>query len=473
MNIVLVEVSPYKNVMTMAYHPHPGLAYMAACLENNAHAVRIVDPVSSNNDMAQMVKLILQFNPRVVGFTSTTASRFRAIEAINSVKRETDALIVAGGPHFHPTARDAMSKVPAIDCIVKGEGEITMLEIVKALEANEPLSGIAGIFLRQDNEIIETPDRQVNEDLDSLPLPAYHLFDLKRYHIRLPGTKTVPALSVISSRGCPCKCIFCSITALKKHNFRRRSPELFLDEVAYFKKAQGYDAFLFNDDTITMDRKHIVDICNGIIKRRLNIRWSALARVNTVDKDLLSLMKAAGCCYIMYGIESGSDTILAKVKKGITVSQAVNAIEITAKVGIPFDALFMVSFPGETMQDLRKTIGLINRFSSYPKSRAPYGFTCIYPGTEIEQLAYREGILPGDFSWNTRYVKPVYSVLGTDPFSPCWESSNLPLEDIKALIFKTRPLSYKINRVFSKLRGLSPRDILSSIRIGMRVFTIR
>ena len=473
MNIVLVDISPDKNFVPMGYRPHPGLAYMAASLEQKGHAVRIVDSVSSNNNIRQMVKQIIEFKPLIVGFTSTTASRFIIISVINIVKKETSAFIVAGGPHFNPTARDAMYKVPAIDCIVKGEGEKTIVEIAQAVEAGESLSRISGIFFRQDSVIVETPDRPLNTDLDSLPLPAYHLFDVKRYKTRLLGRKRILALAVISSRGCPCRCIFCSITALQKHNFRKRSPELFLDEVSYLQKTYGYNGFLFNDDTITMDRNHIVNICNGIIKRKLNILWSCTARVNTVDRDLLSLMKVAGCCYIYYGVESGSDVMLATLKKGITAAQAIKAIEITADLGIPFDALFMVSLPGETIRELRKTINLINKFSSYPHSRAPYGFTCIYPGTELESLAYKEGILPRNFSWNTQYSKPVYAILGTDPFTPCWENPLLPLQDIKALIFKYRPLSYKIRNIFHKLWLFSPREIVSTVRIGIRSFTVR
>lgn len=472
MNIVLVEVSPDRSAMTINYHPHPGLAYIAACLEQKGYIVRIVDSISSNHNIKQMIKQIVEFKPLIVGFTSTTAARFRTITVINAIKKETDAFIVVGGSHFHPTARDAMSKVPAIDCVVKGEGEKTMIEIVQAVETGESLSGISGIFFQQDGSIIETPDRPLNNDLDSLPFPAYHLFNLKRYKVCLPRRKKIPALGVISSRGCPGRCIFCSITALQKHNFRKRSPELFLDEVAYLQKTYNYNGFLFNDDTITMDRNHIVNICNGILKRKMNIHWSALARVNTVDRDLLSLMKTAGCCCIMYGVESGSDMTLKTVKKGITIAQAIKAIEMTVEVGIPFDALFMVSFPGETMQEVRKTIDLINKFSSYPHSRAPFGFTCIYPGTEIERLAYREGVLPENFSWNTQYIKPIYSVLGTDPFTPCWETPLLPLEDIKAVIFKSRPFLYKIQHIFHKLEFFSPRNILSSIRMGIRVFTI-
>ena len=438
------------------------MAYIAASLERSAHIVCIVDPVSSDNDLKQTIKQIVEFKPHIVGFTATTAARFRAIAVINSIKEESNAFIVAGGCHFHPTARDVMSKVSAIDCIVKGEGEKAMIEIAQAIKKKESFSKISGIFFRENDKIIETPDRPLNDDLDSLPLPAYHLFDLKRYKSRLLGKKRIPALGVISSRGCPCRCIFCSNTALQKHKFRKRSPELFLDEVLYLQKNYGYRGFIFNDDTITMDRNHIVAICEGILKRKMNIRW-----------DLLLLMKSAGCCYIMYGVESGSEVTLNTLKKGITVAQAVKAVEITAEVGIPFDTLFMIGFPGETIPEARKTIELINKFSSFPNGRAPFGFTCIYPGTELESLAFKEGILPKDFSWNTQYINPSYAVLGTDPSVPCWETPLLPLVDLKAMIFKSRPFSYKISRIFRSLRVFSLRNIFFAIRVGIRTLTIR
>lgn len=473
MNIALVELQPDRNDMTLGCLPHPGLAYIAACLERNGHKVRIVDSISSSNNTKRMLRQVAEFSPRIVGFTSTTAARFRTIGVMNAVKDAVGAFIVAGGPHFHPTARDAMSRIPAIDCIVKGEGEMAMVEIAKAIDAKSPLSEIPGIFFRQDGGIFETPDRAANSEINLLPMPAYHLFDLKRYKVRMNGKKGVRALGVISSRGCPCRCIFCSSTALKKHNFTKRLPGLFVDEVAYFHKTYGQELFMFNDDTITMDRSHIADICRGLMKKRLNIRWSALARVNTVDRDLLSLMKEAGCCYILYGIESGSDATLTRLKKGITVAQAADTLKVTAKVGIPFEALFMVSFPGETAQDLQKTIDMINQCCAYPNSRAPYAFTAIYPGTDIEQMAYAEKVLSADFSWNEKYAKPVYSALGTDPFTPCWETPALPLEDIKAMILRSRPLSYKIRSAFNKMRNFTLEDIFFSIRITIRSFAIR
>ncbi len=472
MNIVLVDVSADTNFISIGYTPHPGLAYMAACLEEAGYSVRIVDPVSSDNNFPEILRQIIGFKPHIVGFTATTAARFQTIAVINGVKEATNAFVVCGGPHFNPTAQDAMSKVPAIDCIVKGEGEKTIVEIAQAVEVGGSFSNIRGVFYRENGGVVETPDRPVNTELDSLPRPAYHLFDLKRYRLYVPDGRKVLAMGVASSRGCPCRCIFCSITALQKHNFRKRSPELFLDEVAYLQKTYGYRGFLFNDDTLTMDRNHVVSVCNGIIKRKMNIQWSALARVNTIDRDLLSLMKSAGCCFLMYGVESGSDITLKTIKKGITIEQATKAVEMTADVGIPFSTLFMVSFPGETMEELRKTINLMDKFSAYPNARAPYGFTCIYPGTELETLAYKEGILPPDFSWNTDYEKSFYNVLGTDPVVPCWETPALPLRDLKAIIFKSRPLSVKLQQIIHKFFGLRGRDLFSAVRIFCRTFTI-
>lgn len=472
MNIVLVEVSPDKSVLTTDYLPHPGLAYIAASLEQEGHTVSIVTPVSSNNDIKQMIKQIDEFKPQIVGFTATTSARFVTIEVIKTIKKETKAFIVTGGPHFHPTARDAMSKVPAIDCIVKGEGERIMVEIARVLAANDSLSKVSGIYYRENGGIVETQNRPLHNNLDSLPWPAYHLFDLRRYKATVRGAN-IPALGVISSRGCPCKCTFCSMTALQKHSFAKRSPELFLDEVSYFNKTYGYDGFMFNDDTITMDRNHITAICNGILKRKMDIQWSALARVNTVNRDMLSLMKSAGCCHITYGVESGSDMTLKALKKGTTVAQARRAVEITADIGIPSDALFIMSLPGETMEEAHKTIAMMNEFSSFPQSRSIYAFTLIFPGTEIESHAYKQGILPQDFSWNTEYATPIYRVLGTDPHIPCWETPLLPLKDLKASIFKSRPFSLKVIQVLRKLWTLSLRDIIDAVKIGFRAFTFR
>jgi hypothetical protein len=262
------------------------------------------------------------------------------------------------------------------------------------------------------------------------------------------------------------------MTSLQKHRFRKRSPELFLDEVEYLRKRYGYRGFLFYDDTIAMDRIHINSICQEILNRKLNIVWSALARVNTVDREILRLMKKAGCSYISYGVESGSDITLKSLKKNITVAQARTAVAMTAEIGIPFEALFMLSVPGETMEEAIKTIELINAFARIPHSRAVYAFTLIYPGTEVENQAFKEGILPSDFSWNIEYKKSIYNVLGTDPVVPCWETRALPLKELKALIFKSRPLSVKFRQILNKLLNLRIGDVFFAIRIFFRAFTI-
>ncbi|MDP2905989.1 MAG: radical SAM protein [Candidatus Omnitrophota bacterium] len=472
MNIVLVEVSPDKSVLTLDYLPHPGLAYIAAVLEKAGHPVRIVDPVSSGNDVNKIISQIIGFKPAIVGFTSTTSARFATISAIQMVKKECGAFVVAGGPHFHPTAKDALLLVPEIDCIVKGEGEMAMLEIARSVEAGAGLKEIPGIYFRENGGITENPDRELNDALDSLPIPAYHLFDLPRYKMRVRGT-SIPAIGVISSRGCPNQCTFCSMTGLQKHRFRKRSPDLVLDEVERLHEIYGYKGFMFNDDTLTMDRGHIDAICRGIIKRKLDIAWSALARVNTVDRDILSLMKKAGCRHITYGVESGSAKTLKSIKKNITVDQARIAVAMTAELGIPFDTLFILSLPGETMEEAAKTVDLINEFARLPRGKAIYAFTFIYPGTEVERQAFDQGILPYDFSWNTEYKKVIYTVLGTDPGIPCWETPELPLRDLKALIFKSRPLSVKFSQIFHKLMDLRGRRLFSAIKIFCRAFTVK
>lgn len=471
MNIVLVEVSPDKSVLTMDYLPHPGLAYIAAVLEKEGHRVRIVDPVSSHNDIKAIMRKIIEFKPRIVGFTSTTSARFATISVIKKVKKECGAFIVCGGPHFHPTANDAMLKVSEIDCIVKGEGERAMAEIAGAVETGSSFASILGIYFRKNGQAIETPNRPLIDNLDSLSFPAYHLFNLPSYKLCVRGAN-LPAIGVISSRGCPNQCTFCSMASLQKHRFRKRSPENFLKEVEYLHRKYGYRGFLFNDDTITMDRSHINAICQGILNRKLNIAWSALARVNTVDREILRLMKKAGCCHITYGVESGSDATLRSLRKNITVAQSRTAVAMTAEIGIPFDALFMLSVPEETIEEANKTVNLINEFARLPRSRSIYAFTLIYPGTEVENQAFKKGILPADFSWNTEYKNSIYNVLGTDPGIPCWETPALPLKDVKAMIFKSRSFSVKFRQIIHKILNLRGRNMLSALLIFYRVFTI-
>ncbi|OGX54757.1 MAG: hypothetical protein A2460_07750, partial [Omnitrophica WOR_2 bacterium RIFOXYC2_FULL_43_9] len=312
------------------------------------------------------------------------------------------------------------------------------------------LSAVSGIVYRENEKIIETKERPFILDLDTLPMPAYHLYNLSKYSCTLEGTK-IPAIGVISSRGCPNNCIFCANRVLRKQTFRFRSPKKFVDEIAFLKNTYGYRAFDFWDDTLTMSKRHITEICQELLQRKLEIQWFARARVNTIDKDVLTLMKRSGCFEIAYGIESGSEKILKTINKGASLQQARQAVRLTAEAGLRISNFFIVSLPGETLNDIDETLKLMEEFSRIDNTRNYYCFAMIYPGTDLEISAKHEKLLPDDFNWYSPFYCQRNKIVGNDPKIPCYENPALPLEQIKSYIIKSHSFTNKMKKTSKRI----------------------
>ena len=464
MKIVLVEVVPEKSSLTMGTVPPLGLGYIAASLEANGHSVSLIEGVNYDYSLQKALELIINEKPNIVGFMATSFARLRVVELIKKVKEHTGALTVAGGPHFHATAKQALLNIPELDIVVKGEGELTLVELAEFYNNGKDFGKVKGIIFRDNGQIAETIDRPMVMNLDDLPMPAYHLYNLSKYKGILKGTN-LKAIGVISSRGCPNRCTFCANRVLRKQALRLRDPNKFVDEIEFLHNTYGYEAFDFWDDTLTMVKSHIYAICEEIIKRNLKIKWFARVRVNTVDRAILQRMKDAGCVSIAYGIESGSDKVLRSINKGATVAQAEEAVKISSEVGFNISNYFIVSLPGESLVDVDATIKLMRKFSKYKNVHNYYCFAMIYPGTELEQIAKEEKLIPGDFNWYQHFYCQRNRIVGNDPIIPCYEKSELPLEQIKSYIVGSKSIAEKFSAVLrrlSKIKSFSEvRDMVS------------
>ena len=274
----------------------------------------------------------------------------------------------------------------------------------------------------------------------------------------------------MSSRGCPNFCAFCVSSAFWKSILRLRDPIKFVDEIEYLKNEHGFDGFDFWDDTLTVSKEHVRAICNEILRRKLNIKWYAPTRANTVDKEILSLMKHAGCIRISFGSESGSPRILKIVKKGIMPEQVIKASEMASEAGIKVMVNFMVNLPYETPDDLKMTIDLMKRLNKINNVTAAYGFSIIYPGTEMEIMARQEGWLPKDFSWNEPYKSTKYKIAGVDSSLPLMEWPGAEIEKVKA--FMSRKLGFRggiLKKGFGKFKKVkSFKDLKSLIKTGLK-----
>ena len=246
----------------------------------------------------------------------------KAAAIIQDVKRYNPEIVtMMGGPHVSFDIENTLRSYPEIDLIVVGEGEQTLSELVPVLNSPEEWERIRGIAFRRDGVVHVTPARALIEDLDALPLPARHLLPMSRYlALGYP-------VSIITSRGCPNKCIFCLGRKMVGFKGRFRNPKLVVDEIEQIL-AYGFTRINIADDLFTANKQRVGVLCEEILNRGVKFAWSAFARVNTVDRELLAIMKEAGCDAISFGIESGNPEMLKRIKKGITIEQAREATRI-------------------------------------------------------------------------------------------------------------------------------------------------
>lgn len=453
--------------------PFLGIAYIAAALEQKGHEVFFIDAHTFFYNPKKAAAEILKFNPEVIGFTATSHNRLQAIDLIREVKKiNPEVKIMVGGPHFSLTAVNALENVPEIDFIVKREGDITVQELLASGFEQNRLKEILGLIFRNEKgEIVDNPDRPFIKNLDDLPMAAWHIFDLSKYQGTSVEKTRMKTIGVISSRGCPNFCVFCCNAAYSRSTLRLRSPKNFVDEVEFLNKKYGYRAFNFWDDTLTIVRSHVEDICNEILNRKLDIIWYARARVNTVDRPMLDLMKKAGCVRINFGVESGSPKILKLIKKNITLEQVFKAVNDSVAAGMEVTTNFMVNLPYETDEDTQMTIKVIRELSKIPNVSASYGFSLAYPKTEMEEIAQKEGYMPKNFSWNTSYKTKKYKIIGEDPSLPYMEWKGREIEKVKAMMVRglagSGGLAKKLIWKIKKIRNFSEFKTLA--KAGFRV----
>ena len=323
--------------------PPLGISYIAAVLEQAGVEAAICDAQNMKMSLGEIGGEIERLKPDIVAISCFTSNYGEAQKVSELAKKIVPgAMTVIGGPHVSFTAGRTLRETPSIDVVVRGEGEQTMVELARVVAGKISLTEVAGITYRFRSTVVNGPNRPVLDDLDSLPFPARHLWP-EKYIQR--GMREVP---IITSRGCPFACVFCSTSRMAGPVFRARSPSNVVDELQQVVDDFYFDRFIFNDDTFTLDQKRAMEICEGIIERELEITWACSARVDTVSQELLSRMSDAGCDMIYYGVESGNQQILDKfIGKQITIEQARKAVEWAHDAGIVTVASYIIGFPGE------------------------------------------------------------------------------------------------------------------------------
>lgn len=418
MSVDVCLISPPQR----AYNHHrPPLALMliASFLEKRGIKTEIIDPKSEKEVFGpqktiivnQILQQINELNPKIVGITCYTPEFNDVVELAMKIKEKRDVVIVIGG--VHPTLRpkDFFFKDSRVDFVVIGEGEITLYELANAiLRKNKNIKDISGIgyYDKNKNEYSQTEARPLIHDWDAMPFPAYEKVDMKYYTTPNPYAVRGLFLSsfyVLVGRGCPSQCTFCVSVALRKalapgKSLRCRSAKNVVDEIGLLKRRYLIDAFYFIDDNFTLRRDLVSDICDELIKRRLNLIWGCCARINTLSEEVLQKMKRAGCVQVDLGVESGSDAVLKRLKKGITVKQIKEIFKVCHKIGMRTFANILINVPDETEEEINDTLRLLDQIRP---SVTSFNILIPYLGTEIYE------------SQNTNLSPDEYSLLGEPP----------------------------------------------------------
>jgi len=367
--------------------PPLGLAYLAAMLQQAGAEVQILDLLVTRYSPETIRRKIRDFQPRIVGATCSTLNYSIASRILKLCKKvDSNLVTVIGGPHVSFTSANVVTTCPWIDVVARGESDRTLVDLAIAIQNGKDLNQVAGITYKNNGAIVNTETRPLITDLDSLPLPSRDLLPLSRYRaLGQPCT-------VITSRGCPFGCIFCSAPKMFGRGVRFRNPELVVNEIAHLREELGFRNINIVDDTFTVRQNHVQAICEKMIDMKLDINWSVYSRVDTINPPMLRLMKEAGCSWVCFGLESGSQTILDRIKKRITVDQSREAVRMAKETGINVLVSFILGLPGEDPQTASQTVGLAKEL--FTKYGASYGFHILapMPGTEVCERAKDYGI---------------------------------------------------------------------------------
>jgi len=382
--------------------PSMGLAYLAAVLEQHGYKVEILDAPAFQLTYEKIPTEVERRKPDIVGVTATTAVAPSALKTAQMVKDAVpEALVVMGGPHITFLPEETMKAEPSIQIGVIGEGEYTLLDLVKTWEKNGNLKEVKGVIYRENGSLKYTEPRPLIENLDELPFPARHLLPMERYKVF--GKHEILGL-IFTSRGCPFNCTFCSSSLIFGKKFRARSPKNVVDEVEEFVEQYKSNHIEFVDDLFIFDKKRVKEICRELKERGLDVLWVCSARVDTVDGEIFKVIRDAGCIMVYLGVESGVQRVLNLMRKGIKVEQSVRAVKLAKEAGLQVVASFVLGIPGETWEEAMETIRFAKKLDP---DFVQFSLATPFPGTELYRVAKEEGLLLTE-DW-TKYtvLKPV------------------------------------------------------------------
>ncbi|MEM2911421.1 MAG: radical SAM protein [Candidatus Bathyarchaeia archaeon] len=400
------------------------IAYIASVLEKD-HEVRILDAPTEGwknvkkidekryrvgLEREQIAHKIKLWSPDIVGINIPFSGWSRTAFEVASIAKEVDSSILTVLDGVHPSAKPQECLLnPSVDFVIIGEAENTWIELVNALEKGEPLNNfkeIKGIGFKKSDEIKITPRRPLIMDLDSLPFPARHLLPMRTYfeavkETPLRGEISKPWTTIVTSRGCPHSCIFCSAHLLRGRVWRGRSPENVVREIEHVVSVYGVKQIDFHDDNLTLDQKRMEKICDLIIDNGLDVEWYTPngIRADTLNENLLLKMKKSGCRRLYLAPESGVQSVVNQIiKKKLDLKAVERAVVVSRKMGIKVACFFIIGIPGETKDDIEATIRFAYKLKKLGADKFYFSFAMPLYGTELYEIAKIKGYLQNGFS---------------------------------------------------------------------------
>ncbi len=406
--IDVLLINPYdENALKNALGfitPPMNLMYLASSLEKESYSVKIVDDDLLQKGYENVSELARKLNPQVVAVTATTSTIKSALKYLELVKDTLpNSLTVIGGPHATFMPFETLKGSKALDVVVMGEGEETLVDIAdqSSPESIPDLEDVRGIIFRDPHtgNLKSTPARPLIKDLDLLPFPARHLVPFDSY-----GASQEQTGGIITSRGCVYSCNYCSSSLIMGKKFRSRSPNNVVDEIEELIDNYQIRDIGFMDDTFMLNKRRANDIANEIRARGMDLSFVASSRVDRVDQNLLQNLKSSGMNTIYYGVESGSQRILDLMKKGITLKQAEDAVKSAKNADLEVLTSFIIGYPGETQEDMNKTIKFSTKLDP---DYCQYSILTPFPGTPIYNELKEKNLIDNEEWQEYTVLKPV------------------------------------------------------------------
>jgi anaerobic magnesium-protoporphyrin IX monomethyl ester cyclase len=422
-NILLIRPpDPFQHVGLLSHTKPLNLAYLAASARSSGFGVTIADYETEPFERRSFCQLLRERNPSLIGISCTTPTiRNGAMICEFAKAYNKDIVTVVGGPHAGSLPVETLREFPAFDCLVYGEGEVTLGELCRRVAERSDISALPGLVCRKEGQIVKNPARELVADLDSLPFPARDLIDyrIQSGHSSRGFSNKILSAELYTSRGCPFGCTFCAIQSTFGKTVRFREPSFIREEVAQIVRDGGCNHLVIADDTFTLKKDRAFEICD-ILGQSGIASWNCDTRVTSVTKDLLTVMKRSGCQKIAFGVESGSQRILDRIGKKITAGQVRQAVWWAKEAGIKhIEGNFIIgSDPSETPEEVEMTSTLIR---SLPWTFVSVSIIVPYPGTPVALRMRELGLISPDASWED------YVMIGA---LPKWHTLHFSPEDL-------------------------------------------